>query len=491
MAINPTQTHHSILFAAVAVLAAAFLVHRIRIYARLRNVPGPFLASMTDLWMVSKVWRGGHYHEIVYELHQKYGQVVRFGPNRVSFADPETIHQIYGTHPVFPKAPSYEPMKILAGGKEIMSLVTVRDEKKVTGVKRHVSAGFSQSTWLKQEDQIDDTLDLFMTQLRAHANQPISLSTWLTFWSFDTLTTLAFSESRGYLTAGRDLDNMFPSGHQRLIHWRAWAHWPTLEALIYKNWFTTRIQKATGPLAQLAMQRIQQRQKEGKEAGGRDLLARYLAASQAAPEVVSMGEVLGLTVSTIHAGSETMATTTSAVLAYLLWNPETMARLEEEILGAGLEFPPQHADVEHLEYLDSAIRETMRLNTSPNVAERTITSPGADIGGVYLPGGTDVSISEKCTTHDSNVYGANPDNFRPERWMNIDKMKWAEMDRVSFGFGFGRRECIGKHLARMEMKKVLAALIAEFKIVPAPADMKIGTDFEYVTLNVKLEPRNG
>lgn len=360
MATSIIQTPQGLLFAALAILTAALLYAQVKSYARLRHIPGPLLASLTDLWSATKVWRGAHHCEIVHELHQKYGPIVRFGPNRVSFANPDTIPQIYGTGQVFPKASSYNPMRTLANGKEIMSLVTISDEKKVTSLKRHISAGFSQSTWLKQEAQIDGTLKILITQLRARAGQEVPLNTWLSFWSFDTLTELAFSESRGFLTAGRDLDGICPSGHQRFAHWRLWASLPGWEAVIYKNWIVTRIQRATGPLAQLAIRRIQQRKAEDKAGGGgKDLLGRYLAASQEAPEAVAPADVLGLTISTIHAGSETTAMTSSATLVYLLWNPATLARLEEEVLGAGLSFPPRFAEVDKLVYLDAVIREGM------------------------------------------------------------------------------------------------------------------------------------
>lgn len=72
-------------------------------YRRLRHIPGPLLPSLTDLWLQSKVWRGTNTAKIVPELHQKYGPVVRWGPNRVSFASPAAILDIYSTRDIFPK----------------------------------------------------------------------------------------------------------------------------------------------------------------------------------------------------------------------------------------------------------------------------------------------------------------------------------------------------------------------------------------------------
>lgn len=61
----------------------------------LSRIPGPPLAAYSQLWRLYYVWRGsGHLDAI--KLHQKYGNLVRIGPNHVSVADPQWIPVIYG-----------------------------------------------------------------------------------------------------------------------------------------------------------------------------------------------------------------------------------------------------------------------------------------------------------------------------------------------------------------------------------------------------------
>ena len=59
---------------------------------------GPFLASFTNVW---KLWNAsrlsGSRNENYVDVHRRYGDVVRIGPNNVIFADPEAIPEIYGT----------------------------------------------------------------------------------------------------------------------------------------------------------------------------------------------------------------------------------------------------------------------------------------------------------------------------------------------------------------------------------------------------------
>ncbi|KAM3425387.1 Pisatin demethylase [Cercospora zeina] len=456
----------------------------------LRHIPGPFLASITALWAAWRVFRGEYYMDIVAELHAKYGPVVRSGPHRVSFAGPDAIAEIYGTSQVYPKAASYGPMTVLANGQEVTTIITLRDEKRVTEIKRHISAGFSSSTWLKQEDQIDGTIDILLGQLHSKTGTTVPLNKWLSFWAFDTLTTLAFSETRGFLKAGTDLDNIFPSSRQRFGHWRHWALAPRLEALIYKNWLMQKFQKTSSTLAQLAMRRIQQRKAVDKNATGRDLLGRYLAASQAVPDVIGPRNVVALTISTIHAGSETVALNASGALSYALSNLPIFRKLESEILAAGLQpsMPLRFADVEKLPYLDALLRETLRFSINPNINERTITSSpsgGVTICDTFIPSGTDVAVSHWDVSRSQLVFGANTAAFDPERWLDVDEQTRREMDRASMGFSWGRRVCIGQHLARIEMKKLVASLMEPVRVGDR------GGSFSGVNLDVKLTARAG
>lgn len=187
-------------------------------------------------------------------------------------------------------------MIVLAKGQEIPTLITLRDEKRVTAIKRHISSSFSQSSWLKQEAQIDGTLTILLDQLRSRAGTVIPLNTWLSLWASDTLTTLAFSETRGHLEAGYDMDNTGPSARARFDHWRDWALMPSLETLIHKNSFVQKLQKPSSGLAQLATKRIQERKAlEDDNVICQDLLGQYLAASEKVPDVIGPRDVMALT----------------------------------------------------------------------------------------------------------------------------------------------------------------------------------------------------
>lgn len=74
-------------------LLVAFIIWR-RYLSQLSAFPGPFWASVTDLWRWLMVRRGRPHKEQL-ELHQAYGDVVRLGPNSLSFASPQAVSDIY------------------------------------------------------------------------------------------------------------------------------------------------------------------------------------------------------------------------------------------------------------------------------------------------------------------------------------------------------------------------------------------------------------
>lgn len=86
-----------------ALVAVTILTTR---YLRLRNIPGPFITSFTDLWRVYQQNYNGPFSEILSQLHKKYGPIVRIGPNTVSVADAGAVETIYTLRGEFPKVRS-------------------------------------------------------------------------------------------------------------------------------------------------------------------------------------------------------------------------------------------------------------------------------------------------------------------------------------------------------------------------------------------------
>jgi hypothetical protein len=74
-------------------LLIAYLT-RVHFYRGLNKVPGPFLASISSFWK----WNIVRQEQMPFrntELHEKYGPVVRIGPNHVSASSAESISVVH------------------------------------------------------------------------------------------------------------------------------------------------------------------------------------------------------------------------------------------------------------------------------------------------------------------------------------------------------------------------------------------------------------
>ena len=84
------------------ILIQIVLLIKTRYRPGLRQIPGPFLASVSSL---DRLWScaGGLQMNYHLKLHEEYGPLVRIGPKHVSFSDARLIPQIYSISSKFYK----------------------------------------------------------------------------------------------------------------------------------------------------------------------------------------------------------------------------------------------------------------------------------------------------------------------------------------------------------------------------------------------------
>lgn len=75
-------------------VTASFLLSN-KFWKGLNKYPGPTAAGYSNWWRLWDVNKRNH-HWTTLALHREHGDIVRLGPNVLSFADPKAIKQIYG-----------------------------------------------------------------------------------------------------------------------------------------------------------------------------------------------------------------------------------------------------------------------------------------------------------------------------------------------------------------------------------------------------------
>lgn len=98
-----SSVHYTFILA-LALLIAYCTAQRLN--KGLNKYPGPFIASITNIWRAVDVY-GRNTHITYRKLHARYGDVVRVGPDVLSFGNPSAIQDIYGLNKGFTKV-SYD-----------------------------------------------------------------------------------------------------------------------------------------------------------------------------------------------------------------------------------------------------------------------------------------------------------------------------------------------------------------------------------------------
>lgn len=437
---------------------------------KLHAIPGPFLAGISDLWRALYMWQGKLRSKLV-ELHQTHGTVVRYGVNSVSISDPDAISTIYASRAGFTSAASYNTLVGVANGKEVYSLVAAPDSLH-SALRRSVAGAFTPTAVLDYEKYIDETIPELLYELEER--KTFDFADMMTFYSMDAASRFAFSETLGCLRAASDVGGMIATVRERFLHWGHWSSLPHLEKQLFRNPIMLKMPRKRSAMAALAGSKLQKRVAEMNAEKGvakkDDLLQRYLDASAAHPQALDTMGIVGMLMSTISGAGDTTATTVGSIFYYLIKYPSTLQKLREEIKAADIPLIPAYAQTKDLKYLDAVIKEAMRLMPIINLPlERVVPRGGMTVAGTFFPEGSTVGVLPSAIHRNKAVYGDDVEAFRPERWTEASPQHLKAMEASHMGFSRGKRVCLGQHIAVLQLKKVVPALLMKFDVSLRPA----------------------
>ncbi|KAH8201550.1 hypothetical protein TruAng_004321 [Truncatella angustata] len=452
-------------------------------FGKLRGIPAPFPAQFTNLWLLLVCRRGGNRYEVVDEVHKKLGPVVRIQPNHVSINDDAAIQIIYGHGNGFLKSDFYDAFVSIRRG-----LFNTRDRAEHTRKRKIVSHTFAPKSIGQFEPYIHENLETFVKkwdeivdrQRQADGYAHVECLSWFNYVAFDTIGDLAFGAPFGMLEAGADIAEIrsSPSApptyapacdilNKRgevsaalgiLPQLKPWAKWSP-------DPFFSEGAEAVQNLAGIAIARVKARLENPPDINRKDLLARLMEGRDEKGEPLGREELTAEALTQLIAGSDTTSNSSCALLFHVAKTPGVLQKLQAELDGAipdGLKVP-SYDMIKSLPYMENVINETLRHHSTSGIGlprQIPFDSQGLHLQGYYFPPGTVLSVPTYSIHHSTEIWGSDAMEFRPERWEKL-----TERQKNAFiPFSYGPRSCVGRNVAEMEMKMIVATWARRYDV---------------------------
>jgi cytochrome P450 len=228
-----------------------------------------------------------------------------------------------------------------------------------------------------------------------------------------------------------------------------WIIWPEMPRPGYKKALTAMDDYLFGIIRERKLSMA-----NGQLPMGNDLLT-HLASLPHMTDDLIRDQILTMLI----AGHDTSTALLAWALHLLGKHPEALAQAVAEVDAVVGQDDLTESHMNQLPYLDSLIKETLRLYPPIHVGNR-IVAEDTHISGYELKAGTRVMASIYLSHRDGRYWEA-PNEFRPERFARNAKKPPAF---TYVPFGGGARACIGAAFAQVKAKVVLARILQQFTL---------------------------
>ncbi|KAI0517101.1 cytochrome P450 [Xylaria bambusicola] len=458
------------------------IAHGFWSWQRLRNIPGPPLASLTSLWMVRKSLTGA-FHQHLHHVAEVYGPLARIGPNELLSTDPDVLRKMSAVRSLYTKGVFYETGRITPEDDNVVSLRNEEAHRALRakmgtayGGKENEGYGFGAGI----DRQILALMNLIDTKYLSTTIEyrPVQFFQKISFFALDVIGDISFGGAFGYLSQDTDLYQYHQINDDALPVLNIVAVMPWLANVLHKWPFRKLLPRegdrvGFGRLMGLVKAVVDKRLAPGATPQ-KDMMQAFINNGMTQSELTQQVFVQ------IIAGSVSTTTAICMTLLCLLTNPSAYSALQREIdaaLSAGkLSSPVADSESRSMPYLQAVIKEGLRFYPPVlGLGSKQVPEGGDIINGHYVPEGTQIGMNFFGLMRSKEVWGSDADTFRPERWLEADADRVRRMNAVvDLDFGFGKYQCLGKPIAMMELNKIFVELLQryDFAIVNPQAPMK-------------------
>ncbi|KAE8705806.1 Cytochrome P450 94C1 [Hibiscus syriacus] len=221
-----------------------------------------------------------------------------------------------------------------------------------------------------------------------------------------------------------------------------------------------QLKEAIKILDEFAQQMINQRRQNGFSERN-DLLSRFMG-------TINEDKYLrDIVVSFLLAGRDTVASGLTSFFWLLTQHPEVESAILDElerVMGSSDEQFASFNQMREMNYLHAALYESLRLFPPVQFDSKFAEEDDILVDGTFVSKGTRVTYHPYAMGRMEQVWGSDCLQFKPHRWLKNGR--YMPHDSYKFPvFQAGKRVCLGKEIAVMEMKCVVLAVIKRFKIL--------------------------
>ncbi|KAJ0579748.1 putative cytochrome P450 [Helianthus annuus] len=288
--------------------------------------------------------------------------------------------------------------------------------------------------------------------------------------AFDTICKISLGWDPCCLDYSRSVPPLAPAfdvaAEASAMRGRALATWVWKAKRFFNVGSERKLKEAVGVVHRAVNEIIRERreQMDGSE-NHRDLLSRFISAGY------SDDLVRDMVISFLMAGRDT----TSAAMTWLFWLLQRHPAIEKEVLkdvtfvnkdDNKLNFD----DLKQMDYLKACLCESMRLY--PPVVWDSKHAVNDDV----LPDGTPVYKGNRVMYFPYGMgrmealWGKDCLEFRPDRWFVEPGVLKIESPYKFPVFQGGPRVCLGKEMAFIQMKYVMASVLSRFELEPVGSE---------------------
>ncbi|KAJ6466548.1 cytochrome P450 [Mycena vitilis] len=449
-------------------LVISLVFYRLSPLHPLAKYPGPLLCKISKLWFTAAAMDGKQ-HLYYAELHQRYGDAVRIGPNELSFRDVNVIGPMMGSKGM-PKGPWWDGR--VPESREVRPLLALRDPEEHARRRRAWNRAFSTPALKDYEVLIDARISQLVDILtkKVLSGNSVDLSKWLGWLTYDIMNDVMFGGGGDSMEIeDEELSQLLANAQPMAL---LMSHLPWLGELYL---WLPNIGQGLRAFRKYAALRASERKARGSD--HKDVFYHLIDEAGLEPTPPSSAQISSDGGLAIIAGAETTGTTLCHIIWFLLCNPTAYRRLQAEV-----DDPTRNtwvpASQARMPYLNGVINEALRLFPavlSGSQRAPLIGSGGQTIGTHFVPEGTSAVVHTYSLHHDPRYFSPCPDTFVPERW--LPKEEQLALEPTIFGenevihntsafipFSIGPSNCVGRNLAYQEMRMVICTLISKFEI---------------------------